>query len=218
MGSSASSILSIVGEVAGVAAAPFTGGTSLALTAAAAGAQVAGGAIGAYGSYEQGQAAKSAANYNAQVATENSQVAKQNANIAGQAGDQQAGIKELENRVKLGSIKANQGASGVDINSGSAVKVQQSAAELGALDALTIRSNATKTAYGYEVQGQNETAQAQLDKYSGQTAQEAGNIGAASTFLGGVGNAASTFAKFQMAGGFGGDTSLPSGVINENTI
>lgn len=188
----------------GPALIPILIGTSLAATAV-------GGISQAQGEKQQAAAQTSAANYNAQVALQNQNTALQNASLAGQAGEAQAGNQELKTASGVANIKVNQAASGLDVNSGSPVSVRGSASELGALDALTIRSNATKEAYGYQTQATNFNAQSKLDTAQGQYATEAGNIAQTTTLINTVGSGANNFAKFQLAGGFGGDSSGSSG-------
>lgn len=156
--------------------------------------------VGAVGSYEQGQAQKQAYDYQAQVARNNAKIAQQNASWATQIGDTQAVNEGMKTRAQVGAIKAAQAASGIDVNTGSAVDVRSSASELGELNALTIRSNAARQAYGYQVQGTSDIAQAQLDVYSGNQAQTAGYIGAFGSLLGGASSAGGQYIKFQQAG------------------
>lgn len=167
-------------------------------------ASVAGGAVGAVGAIQSGNAQKAAANYNSQVATEDATLAQQNATMAAQSGEAQVGQQQQKTRAYVGAVKANQAARGVDVNSGSAVDVRSSAAELGELDAINIRANAARTAYGYDTQAAGFKGQSQLDVYEGEQAVTAGEIGAGSTILGSVGSAGSNFANFQAAHGRGG--------------
>jgi hypothetical protein len=153
---------------------------------------------GASGAYNSGRAQQGAANYNAAIASQNAQIARENATHAGQAGEQTAAMSEMKTRAAVGSIKANQAAAGVDVNSGSAVDVRSSAAELGELDAINIRSKAAQDAYGYENQAKSFDETGELDKFTGENAETAGTIGAASTFLGGAGSAATNFARWQL--------------------
>lgn len=162
------------------------------------------GAVQAYGQILQANAQADASKYNAYIQKQNAAIATQNQNIASQSGEAQAGISEQKTRATSGAIQANQAASGVDVNSGSAVDARQSTAELGELDALTIRSNATREAYGYETQVVSDKANANLDEFEAKNDETAGYIQAAGTVLGSLDSAASNFAKFQMAGGFGG--------------
>ena len=157
-----------------------------------------GGVVSVYGQMQSAHAAEAAANYNAQVASNNQIIAQRNATMAAQAGEQQAAVAEQKTRAEAGAIKAGQAAGNIDVNSGSAVDVQSSAAELGELNAITLRSNAAKTAYGYQTQGSGYGDQATLDRSQASYQSTAGAIGAASTFLGGMGSAATNYEKYQL--------------------
>ncbi len=140
--------------------------------------------------------------YQAQVAENNRQTSEQNARVAAAAGEQQAFNKGMETRQKVGGIVAGQAASGVDVSSGSALDVKSSTQELGQVDALTIRSNAAREAYGYQVQGSNFGAQAEADRFggenditAGQNAKKAGDIAATGSILSGITGAANTAAS-----------------------
>lgn len=153
---------------------------------------VVGAIASAYGAAQQAHAQSESGKYNAAVAQNNATIAKQNADYAGAAGEAQAGIQDQKNRAKIGALIANQGASGIDINSPSSIDVQQSAVETGQLDTMTIRADAARKAYGYEIQGSNNEAQAGLDTMQAKNAQEAGDISA----VGGVLGAASKSSAF----------------------
>lgn len=153
-------------------------------------------ALSAYGAYEQGQASKAAAGYNAQLAANNAKVAQQNAAYAGAEGDVNAGNEGMKTRATVGAITANQGASGVRLDSGSSVATRESAAKVGMLNQQTIRSNAARTAYGYQTQAANATAQGQLYNYESKMANQSSYINAGSTILGGAGRALNNYQKF----------------------
>lgn len=165
---------------------------------------IAGAGIGALGAIQQGKAAKASANYNAEVATNNANIAKQNASFAAQEGTANTEAASMQSRAKLGAIVANQGASGVDVNSGSSVDVRSSAADLGELNALTVRSNAARQVYGYQTEGENYQAQAGLDTAQAANAMPAAVVGAGSSLLGGVGSASSAYAGFLKNNSFTG--------------
>jgi len=162
-----------------------------------------GGAVGALGAIQTAQAQAGAAKENAAIATINQNQATENATLAGEAGSAQAGIQSQKARAQVGSIIANQAAGGIDVNTGSAKDTQLSERDVGELDALQVRSNATKEAYGYQTQATSFGDQAALDTTEAKNDQTAGNLNAASTFLGGLGSAGSTYAKYQLSGGFG---------------
>ena len=171
-------------------------GVAGSIAAVSAVAGIAGAGVGVYGSIQSSNAASASAKYNAQVAQQNQQIAMQNATSAGQAGEAQAAQAEQKTRAEVGAIKAASAAGNIDVNSGSALDVRSSADELGELNAITIRGNAAKQAYGYETQGTSFQNQATLDTSQAASASTAGEIGAGSTFLGGVGNAASNYGKY----------------------
>ena len=153
---------------------------------ALAGIGFAGSAANAYGQVQSAKATSNAANFNANVAAQNAIIATQKQQWVGEEGDQEASISQMKTAAKVGSIKANQGASGVDVGTGSHADVVTSAREVGMLDALTIRSNAARAAYGYATEAYSDKAQEALDRYAGKNAITAGNIGATSTILGGA--------------------------------
>jgi hypothetical protein len=151
---------------------------------AALGAGLLGAGISAYGQIEQGQATANAANYAAQVARNNELVATQNANYALAAGQQKAQTESLKGAATGGRIKAAQAASGIDINTGSALRVQQGQREQAQLDTETVLNNAELQAYGYRTQAANYKAQSELDTAEAEQAPIGAGIGAAGGFLG----------------------------------
>ena len=155
-----------------------------------------GAATTAVGTVEGGQATANAANYSAQVARNNAAIANQNADYAIAAGQQKAATESLKNAATMGKIKANQAASGIDVNTGSAAKVQESAREVGALDTATVLNNAELTAYGYRSNATSFTAQAGLDTLEAEQAPLGADIGAVGTGLSQVSSLGSKWAQF----------------------
>lgn len=147
-------------------------------------------AVSAIGQIQQSKAASAAAGYNSQVAANNAKVATQNAQYAGAEGNQNVAAAGQKARATEGAILANQGASGVDVNSGSSVDTRESEAKVGMLNELNIRSQAARTAYGYQTQSAADTGQAGLYQSEQSSDQTAGYLNAASTVLGGAGKAA----------------------------
>ena len=115
-----------------------------------------------------------------------------------QAVDALARGKETEKRSRqntnqvIGAQRTSFAAQGVDVNKGSPLDVQADAAYLGELDALTIRNNAAKEAYGYRTQGTDYRAR-------GEVAADTGKMGALTTIIGSGGSL--LLAKY--GGGFG---------------
>lgn len=166
---------------------------------------LASGAVGAYGAIKSGQAQANAAKFNVQVASENAQQAQQNANIAGQAGAEQAGMSSMKSRAAVGELVANQAASNISVNSGSSLAARESEQLLGEQDALTIRSNATRQAFGYETQATSFGEESKLASYEAGQDITGGEISGTGTLLGGVSSAASKYVQFRLqSGGFTG--------------
>lgn len=140
------------------------------------GATMAAGAVTAYSQYQTGK-------YNEAVADNNATLAERQAVDAEERGKIEA--DEHRERVQriISEQRAGMSASGVEINSGSALDLIVGTREMGELDALRIENNAAREAYGYRSQGMNYKAQGKLDRY-------AGNTGAVGTALSTAGNAA----------------------------
>lgn len=166
------------------------------------GATALSGAVGVYGALKTAQAQKNSANYNAAVANINATQAERNRELASEQGMAEQAIQQRKTRAEVGAIRANQAASGVDVNSGSALDVRSSAAELGELDAISVRQKGTLAAYGYDTQKTGFQDEASLDTQEAKSASEAGNINAATSLLGSVSTGASNYYKYQLQGGF----------------
>lgn len=166
--------------------------------------QAVSGGIQAYGQVFQGDAEANAYKYNAAVARQNAQAAKYDAGLAAESGTAQAAMVSLRNRQVYGQTKAQQASSGVDVNSGSAVDVRASEKELGVTDAYNARVAAVREAYGYQVKGANELAEANLDEYQADVSKEAGYIGAAGTLIGTMGKEEDMFGQYLQMGGMSG--------------
>jgi hypothetical protein len=163
-------------------------------------------AVGTYASVEgaqqQASAQAAAAKFQAQVAANNQTLANQAASQAVQSGEAKATQQEMRTRSTFGAIAAAQAANNIDVNTGSALDVRTGAAETGQLDALTIRSNAAREAYGFQVQGVSFSADAALLEMKSQQAIEAGNIAAMGSLLGGATSTADKLSKIDTSGIF----------------
>ncbi len=147
-------------------------------------------AIGAVGAIQQSRAQAASAGYNAKIAAQNAQIATQNANYIGAQGEQNVAAEGAKTKAAEGAIVANQGASGEQVNTGSAVNVRESAAKVGMLNALNVRSQAARAAYGQQVQATSDIAQSQLLRSQQKADITGGYLNAGATILGGVGKAA----------------------------
>ncbi len=159
-------------------------------------AGVAGAGVQAYGQYQGMEAQSANAAYQAQVAANNAKIALQNQGMDIASGEVTAGNQGLKTRAMLGTQKAQQSASGVDVNSGSSVAVRQGSAELGMLDALTIRSNAAKKGYADLVQATGFQAESQLQTQESQQAADAAPIAATGSLLSGLSGVGGNYGKY----------------------
>jgi hypothetical protein len=157
-------------------------------------------AVSAGGAIFKGMSQASMYGYQANIARMNADIARQNAVYESNLGEVQAQQQGMKTRAVIGQTKATQGASGLDLNSGSAVEVRASEAELGAEDQATIRSNAARRAYGFQVEAAQDTAQASLLDKASSNAEIGGFIDAGTSILGGGGSLSSRWLKANQIG------------------
>lgn len=155
------------------------------------GATGGGGLLQAFGSISSGISNQKMYDYQSSIATLNQHIDEQNAEFARQTGEQDSAQYGFKAGQRMGKITTAQASSGFDVRSGSNAQVRSSQQHLDQLDIDVIRSNAAKTAYGYELQGAAAGAQASLYKMAGDNAMSAGIIGAGSSLLGTAGSVSS---------------------------
>lgn len=148
------------------------------------------------GERQQATAAERQGAYEQAVYNTDAQLAEQ------QAADAIARGKEAETRQRqatrglIGSQRAALAAQGIEVDSGSALDVQADTAAMGELDALTIRNNAAREAYGYKVQALNYRQQGQLAALSGKNQAAALRNESYSTLLTGAANTYGIYREF----------------------
>jgi hypothetical protein len=157
------------------------------------------GVVAAGGAVMQGQAQAKQAKYQSAVERNNATIAGWQATDAQQRGQIEEQRQRLATARLKGAQRAGMAANGIEIDSGSPLDVLMDTAQLGELDALTIRANAEREAYGFRSQQGNLTAQAGLTQMAGRNAVTAGYIGAGSTLLSSAataGDRAATYKKY----------------------
>ena len=179
-------------------------------------AGIVGGGISAIGQVEAGQATANAANYQAAVASNNAIIEGQNAVYAEKAGNVAATNQSLKGAQVAGKIKAGQGASNIDVNTGSAKAVQAGQRVASNLDTATVLNNSELAAYGYRTKAVSDTAEAGLDTLKGQQATEGADIGAVGSLLSSASSLGGKWA--QGLGGPSGGGSSGSPVYPPNDI
>ena len=143
--------------------AGFSATTVFSAVAAAAAASTAAYSIASSGgSAVQGYSEAQTASYQSEIAQQNQQLALLNAQEAQAQGQSDIQQKQQQTSAQIGGIKAAEAGSGIDVNTGSALDVQSSAAALGELSALNIGYNAQTKANSYIGQANVDTAQSQL--------------------------------------------------------
>jgi hypothetical protein len=112
----------------------------------------------AYGAYQQSKAQQSSLDYQAAVAANNAQISQDQATVALNNGQTQAQTQDLKTASIFGEQRAQLAANGVDLGSGSANNILTTTQLMGARDHATIVDNAMKAAWGYQVQGADQSA------------------------------------------------------------
>jgi len=132
-------------------------------------------AVSAFGTIQAGQAAKSAAKYNAAVAEQAAKAASDKA-----AYDEQRHRESI--RKLMSSQRALYGKSGLDMTEGSPLLVMEDTAAQGELDAMAIR-------YGGDIASARDRSAANLSRMQGAAAVTASYFQAGSTLLSGASSA-----------------------------
>jgi hypothetical protein len=154
----------------------------------------AGAAISAIGQWRAGRQAKEAgvaqrraAEKQAEILDFNAHVADLQAQDAIERGQQEESRFRQGVRLMMGEQRAGIAASGIDVGFGSAVDVQADTAYLGELDALTLRQNAMREAWGHKVsavelrkRGKVAREEGVMLEGAGRAAQTAARVGAIS--------------------------------------
>jgi len=166
--------------------------------------------VSAYGQIQSGRAARRAGQAQRRASESEAELADYNASVADlQAQDAIERGAESEGRFRqqirgtIGAQRAGFAGGNVDVGYGSAVDVQADAAFLGELDALTIRTNAAREAWGYKVQGADLRRRADIARKEGVYLEAAGRQQQSAAYLGAAGTiAGGTSSLLQMRYGF----------------
>lgn len=156
-----------------------------------------------YNQVKAGKQEKKAGEQQRQVAESQAELLDFNAEIADQqAADALVRGAQEEQRFRqgidgiIGHQRAAAAAGNVDVGFGSSLDVQADAAFLGELDALQIRTNAAREAWGYEVEAFDTRKRAEITRKEGVMLEAAGRQRQTQAYLGAIGT------------GIGGATSL----------
>ena len=147
------------------------------------GMQAAGGAAGAYGSIQAGNA-------NQRMAEREADVLDYRASLAVENGAFAAEQTRKQGKAVQGAQKTGYAAQGVVVGDGSSGQMLEQTAKLSEQDALQIKLNAAREAWGLK-------EQAKQTRYAGDLAKFKGRMDALGGALGTGGNMASSYAKSQ---------------------
>ena len=131
-------------------------------------------------------AVRAQGNYEATADTMNATLATAQAKDALARGDVSAFTRGAATKQQIGSTTAQMAASGVSLTGTSALAATGTEAFLGALDEATIRNNAARTAWGYDVQASDYTQRAALARASATNTADAETADAYSGLLTGA--------------------------------
>jgi hypothetical protein len=148
-------------------------------------------------------------NYQAGLSQLRAKIDKQNADYAFAAGETEAQRFGMQARERMGAITAHQAASGIDLGSGSSVKVREGQQLVTDIDMAQIRNNAARKAYGFEVEATTDAAQAGLYSKAASDASMAGGIKALGSLVSGSASVADKW--YQMGSSFGSSGSSGGG-------
>lgn len=121
----------------------------------------------AAGGVQQAKSAKAAANYEAEVAENNAKTAQAQATHAQQLGNIEEERQRQRVRIMLGKQRTSFAANNVESTSGTALDMLSETAQMGEEDALAIRANAARSAWGYQVDAGNSVARSRLSRATG---------------------------------------------------
>lgn len=136
------------------------------------------------GAQQQAKAQRQAGETNAAIANQNKKIADLNAQDALNQGAADAAEKRTKTRLILGQQRAAIAANNVELSTGTALEVLGDTALFGATDEQRLRENASRRAWGFQVQGQNAQWQGQMDQFRGQQGAQSTYLNAASNILG----------------------------------
>lgn len=118
--------------------------------------------VSAYSASQQADAISKEGAAQQQLYGFNERAAQLNASDAIARGNKDATTHEKSVMKLRGNQRASLAAQGIDPNSGSAADIIDETTTLGALDAMTIRGNAAREAWGYKMQAQEYNSKGQF--------------------------------------------------------
>lgn len=169
------------------------------LATASLGLQAVGGVTSAMGAYSQSKGTKAAYEYQAAVNRNNATLAEWQARDAITRGQRSEQTQRLKTAQLKGSQRARLAANGVAVDEGSALNILNDTDFMGEADALTIRDNAAREAWGHRNQAAGYASDASM--LSARAAAESPFKAAAGTLLTSAGSVANSWYRYKTTGG-----------------
>jgi len=116
--------------------------------------------------YSQKKALEAQADYQRDLSVVNTRFAEAQAEDALARGDEESLLLQREVSKLIGRQRVSAASQGISVDSGTAADMVAETQQLGAMDALRIKNNAWREAWGYKVEAVNTTAAGNL-AYSG---------------------------------------------------
>lgn len=142
------------------------------------------------GASRQAEALRMQGDYQRSIAEQNARSLDLNAADAIDRGKTAASEIRKKAKALIGSQRAGFAGQGVDVNSGTAISVQDEAYTMGESDALTIANNAWREAWGYKTKARDTRGQGRLaqmtSRVQGRNTMLTGGLQAASSVLTGT--------------------------------
>lgn len=170
------------------------------------GGSAAGTGFGVAGDLISGLGKKDMYSYHAGISRMKEDMALQNANFALQTGQGESMRFGLAARHRMGKIIVGQAAGNIDVNKGSAKRVQQGQQYVTDMDNATILDNAARKAYGYRAQAATEEASAEAYDKAADNAMLSTMFNVGSTMMTGGTSVASKWMQAKQSGIYGDDT------------
>jgi len=150
----------------------------------------------------QAEQQEAANRYQQKIAERNRDLAEEQARAARKEGYDAAVKKRQEVAGIIGAQRARQGASGISVDTGSALDLNMDTAERGEIDALALQQQGLDKARNLEIQAWNSNANAQAYGWAADNVSSGNNgLATAGTILGGIGQAGSMFGTGKWGGG-----------------
>lgn len=116
------------------------------------------------GGVSQSRAINAMGDYQKSIFDTNARFSELRAEDAIKRGDKEAQNVQKQAKRLIGSQRATLAAQGIELDEGTALQIQEDTAELGAADAMTVRNNAWREAWGFRAQALDFRSQGKMAK------------------------------------------------------